>query len=387
MKKIIIVILSLCACSGVQAQNRSIDFRPMPWEKVLRTAGKEKRLVFVDCYTSWCGPCKTMARDVFTRDSVADFFNQHFVCVKLDMEKEGKPLAAKYHVSSYPTFLFIDPETEQMVHAFVGFREAAQLRTEGGVALDVRNNLSGLERRYEEGEREPAFMTRYLVTLKEGGKRQRCDEIMDAYFRGLNDEQVVTPEHWRLLDQQLDTQTDPLSYTYQRFMSLWKAFGRVADPVKVEFRLNMVIRNGMNRFVRWDPAEDVPFDSIGCRRLIAYLQTLDYPLVATWLAQMYTAEYLGKQDYPGMFFSMKEAVKFRFMNTDQQYFYLLLFSGHFADSKDVTLIREVTGWMDGWEKVYPEDYPLGLAKVRLLRACGEDVAAGKLEAELKREKE
>lgn len=385
MKKWILFALVCPVCSwGVMAQNRSIDFRPISWKEILETAGKEKRLVFADCYTSWCGPCKTLAKNVFTQDSVADFFNRHFVCVKLDMEKEGRPLAGKYNVSSYPTLLFIDPVTEQVVHALVGTRDAAALIAEAATALDARNNLSGMAKRYEAGERESGFMAQYLAALKGAGKRQLCDDMMDAYFRGIDDEGMATAEHWMLLDNQLDSQTDPLSYTYQRFMSLREAFYRIADPVKVEFRLNMVVRNGMNRFVRWEPAKGVLFDTAGCSRLTDYLQTLDYPPAAGWLAQMRTAGYLGRLDYPGMFSSMQEAVKLCLMDRDQQYFYLVLFAGHFAGSKDSALIREVIRWLEGWEKVYPEDSLLGFAKIRLLKACGEDVVAGELEAKLKK---
>ena len=61
---------------GVEAQNRSIGFeQTREWKKVIKKAKKEKKLIFVDCYTSWCGPCKMLAKDVFTRDEVADYFN------------------------------------------------------------------------------------------------------------------------------------------------------------------------------------------------------------------------------------------------------------------------------------------------------------------------
>lgn len=61
---------------GAEAQNRSISFeQTKEWKKIVKKAKKEKKLIFVDCYTSWCGPCKMLAKDVFTRDTVADFFN------------------------------------------------------------------------------------------------------------------------------------------------------------------------------------------------------------------------------------------------------------------------------------------------------------------------
>lgn len=77
MKKLILMALLVAGVLfGAEAQNRSISFeQTKEWKKIVKKAKKEKKLIFVDCYTSWCGPCKMLAKDVFTRDTVADFFN------------------------------------------------------------------------------------------------------------------------------------------------------------------------------------------------------------------------------------------------------------------------------------------------------------------------
>ena len=69
----------------VEAQNRKIAFEKSTLQEALNKASSVGKLVFVDCYTEYCGPCKTMDALVFTLDSVADFFNSTFVNVKLDM--------------------------------------------------------------------------------------------------------------------------------------------------------------------------------------------------------------------------------------------------------------------------------------------------------------
>lgn len=66
-------------------------------------------IVFLDCYTSWCGPCKYMAENVFTTKEAGDYFNSKFVNFKMDMENgEGVAVAKKYNVRAYPTFLILD---------------------------------------------------------------------------------------------------------------------------------------------------------------------------------------------------------------------------------------------------------------------------------------
>ena len=86
---------------GKSEEVSGISFQEMSWTDALAKANKNERLIFVDCYTSWCGPCKKMAKDVFTNAEVGDYFNAHFLNLKIDMEKgEGPALAKKYQVKA-----------------------------------------------------------------------------------------------------------------------------------------------------------------------------------------------------------------------------------------------------------------------------------------------
>ena len=108
MKYLLIVGVLMTSWTG-QAQERSIRFEEGSYQEVLAKAKKENKLLFIDCYTSWCGPCKMLARDVFTNNEVADYFNEHFISLKVDCEKgEGPQLRERFGVSSYPTLLSID---------------------------------------------------------------------------------------------------------------------------------------------------------------------------------------------------------------------------------------------------------------------------------------
>src|SRR3546814_68278 len=93
------------------------------WDEVLELAQKEDKHIFVECYATWCGPCKIMERDVFTQSGVIDFAHSNLVSVKLQMDKTGKDseviqnwystadsIAKKYKVTSYPTYLFLRSE-------------------------------------------------------------------------------------------------------------------------------------------------------------------------------------------------------------------------------------------------------------------------------------
>src|ERR1700750_930968 len=56
------------------------------WQQVLIKAKKESKYIFVDCFATWCGPCRLMDRNVFTQKSVGDFINMHFIPVRVQMD-------------------------------------------------------------------------------------------------------------------------------------------------------------------------------------------------------------------------------------------------------------------------------------------------------------
>lgn len=93
----------------VKAPTAGIKFDKMTLEKAKKIAKADGKMIFVDVYTTWCGPCKEMAKTTFTQDAVGDVFNKKFVCIKIDAENDsdGPTVASKYKVTGYPTLLFL----------------------------------------------------------------------------------------------------------------------------------------------------------------------------------------------------------------------------------------------------------------------------------------
>ena len=98
----ILLVCSLCLFGETGAQNRSIEFREGNWEQMLKMAKKEKKMIFVDCYTSWCGPCKMVAPII---EELAAEFEGQVIIGKCDVDENGD-MAAEYGIRNIPTVLF-----------------------------------------------------------------------------------------------------------------------------------------------------------------------------------------------------------------------------------------------------------------------------------------
>ncbi|WP_312419209.1 thioredoxin fold domain-containing protein [Epilithonimonas sp.] len=134
-----ISILLILFVFQLSFSQQSIKFEDSDFATILAKAKAEKKLVFMDAYAAWCGPCKLMEKNVFTDKNVADYYNQNFINAHFDMEKgEGKTLAAKYGIRSYPTLLFLNSEGE-----IVG-KELGYIKTEEFLALGKKNNKPSL---------------------------------------------------------------------------------------------------------------------------------------------------------------------------------------------------------------------------------------------------
>ena len=170
MKKLLGVMLAVFLSVGAFAQG--IEFEHGTFAEALAKAKKENKMVFMDCYTTWCGPCKMLAKDVFPQKEVGDYFNAHFVNVKMDMEKgEGIELQKKYGVKAFPTLLFMDANGK-VLHTKVGGADVAGLIEEAKIAGDPSRQIGALEKRYADGERDAKFVAQYVKALYAAYKRE-----------------------------------------------------------------------------------------------------------------------------------------------------------------------------------------------------------------------
>lgn len=177
------------------------NFRSLTYEEAIATAKAEQKLVFMDFYTAWCGPCKMMMRDVFPQKKVGDYLNARFVCIKLDAEKEGRELARRYKVKAYPTFVGVDVTGKEVMRR-VGMAMADDFINLIEQQINVDKTPERLVERYAAGERSADLISSYAALKmtqyresrgKEEQKRQEAYDMVRNYFRQLDDMARLDP--------------------------------------------------------------------------------------------------------------------------------------------------------------------------------------------------
>ena len=105
-----------------------IKFSEMRLADAMKEAKKTGQLIFIDVHTSWCGPCKQMAKTTFQAENVGKLFNKKFINLKIDAEKDpdGADVSNAYSVAAYPTLLFINAEGK-LVKKVVGMQSEEKL--------------------------------------------------------------------------------------------------------------------------------------------------------------------------------------------------------------------------------------------------------------------
>jgi len=183
-------------------KSSGIHFEHSSWEDILSKAKKENKLIFIDAYTTWCGPCKMMAKNVFTDTEVGTLFNQNFINVKLDMEKEpGLSLKSKLNVTAYPTLIFVDSDIN-IEHKAVGALPKADFLKFGNQVLGSAMKLSDYNEAYEkDGISNFKFLVDYLKMLKSAGENAKLKDVVLDYFDKLESEKLLKGDNWALFKE------------------------------------------------------------------------------------------------------------------------------------------------------------------------------------------
>lgn len=239
MKRLILIPCLLLCALMVKAQG--IVFNDGTWNDVLKLAKEKNCPVFIDVYTSWCGPCKKMAKEIFTQKKAGDYFNEHFVNYKVDAEKgEGVKIASQFNVSAYPTCLFVTGEGK-LVSSFMGVQTVRSLLREGAKAVKNYSLLPQIEKmdaEYKSGKNDVEFLKGYCQARSEFGEKggQPLNDLLNI----LPDNELTQKENLTWI-QSLTVYDLPL---INRLVSILSGMDK-----KTGMQLNKAIMKAMSTFI------------------------------------------------------------------------------------------------------------------------------------------
>ena len=186
---------------------QGIQFEKSNWAAVQAKAKAENKYIFVDTYATWCRPCKWLDKKVFPQKQVGDFFNEHYVSFKLNVEKgEGVAFAKKYHALTLPTLLYFNSQGE-LVHKSIGIKrsdyngeqEAKALIKEANDVLNPDKQAYTMQRRFEKGERDNTFLEKCIQALSSAS--EDFSKPTAIYLRQLGKNHWTTAEGWKFISK------------------------------------------------------------------------------------------------------------------------------------------------------------------------------------------
>lgn len=286
---IFLLALTLLTTVGLSAQTSGsktgIEFFEGSWDEVQAAAKAEGKHIFVDVYTTWCGPCKKMSSLTFKDADVADFYNQYFINYKVDAERgEGPAFAGKYGVRAYPTLLYFDEDAAK-VKEIKGFRAPDAFLEEAKALFQNDELLAELRERFDSGDLEAGFM-RELVELQNMMGENNPD-VENAFLQTLTDEDLRRPENADLVfaaADRIDT----------RFYDLLVSKRSLFEEIKGKEAVNNKIRNASVAGIQLAVAEKS--DAI-YKKSVAGIESVEVPQKDILLFNMGLEYYKGLDDW------------------------------------------------------------------------------------------
>lgn len=339
MKAFILLLIMLVA--GMNANAQGIVFSNASFEEALEKAQLEGKGIFVDVYTSWCGPCKMMAKNVFTQEQVGKFYNEHFVCLKLDAEKEAEHgFFEKYQANGYPSFFWLDAEGN-LLDTRTGMVEADVFIQYGKDAenSDLAAKLEDGRKRWESGERSLELVNEYVLGVLLRVHPIEVKACILDYLSTLSEEDLIKQENYRLMRGFMRNPEDNIAFrsliknadiyqTYEAGYDFWVNMYR------------MIVRAGS--ILRDKPEEYAAH--------IELLESTGSPYVPMYLEILDLEQVLFQKDFQkGIPLVLKVANKYKENHSYlySQFYYTLIIAGFFDDSvQDEVLIDGVIDLAD-----------------------------------------
>ncbi|MCK4921082.1 MAG: thioredoxin family protein [Bacteroidales bacterium] len=165
------------------------------WKSALKEADNSGKLIFLDIYATWCGPCKYLESTIYPDVELGKYYNSHFINLKMDGETEfGRIKARQYGLKAYPTMYYLSP-MEDVLAQVVGVKQAPELNAYGEKVVSSSDKLVQFKRDFEEDKLSATELLAYRELLLEFEQEEQSEEVSSKIIPSLTEEDILNPEY------------------------------------------------------------------------------------------------------------------------------------------------------------------------------------------------
>jgi hypothetical protein len=212
---------------ALQLPAQGIRFEQGTFEQAQTKAALQKKMLMLVVCGDFLEVCEIMQNDIFTAKEVGDAYNTQFVCWQLDAKEiEGSPFFAGVRILSIPEFIFFDAQGNPQYREGK-LKDHDQMLAMATAALNPQNHLSRLTLRYQAGDRDPAFVRRYIVDMDAAG--QDMVQPSAEYLKKISREALLETENWIIATIGVKSIADgAFQYVLAHLQAFKKQFGEDA---------------------------------------------------------------------------------------------------------------------------------------------------------------
>ena len=197
MKNYLLFLFFILCLHNAAAQNKGLQFQELSYEQALQKSAAEKKPVFLFGYATWCHFCEYMKDSVLITEAVGNFYNQNFICIKMDLEKEGKNLNQKtIRAKSFPVLLFMNTRGE-MLHRVTGKKDAQDFLQIGNDAIDSTKQLRTFIYKYRDGKLSPQQTYEYFKMIDRAGMDNQ--PLINNYLTLIPEGKLTATYSWKIM--------------------------------------------------------------------------------------------------------------------------------------------------------------------------------------------
>ena len=228
------------ACGAAMAGADESMFREMTLDRARQTASEGgKKLVLIDFYTVWCGPCKKLDETTWKDQGVRDWLAREAVCLKVDAEKD-EALAGSYRVNAYPTILLLRPDGTE-VDRLVGYRDPKAFLADAAEALAGNDSLSRARKALEgPNANDPMLRMAYGDALAQKGRAEDAlSEYLWCFDHGLEHSQAFVGVRLSFLLSKIAQLSRPVPTALDELRKRRDVAGKAIEAGKGDFSTAM----------------------------------------------------------------------------------------------------------------------------------------------------